>query len=709
MNKLTRHLSLAALAAVTLAGPAAAQVRDYRDIKTPALRKVTMPQPKRVQLANGMVVLLMEDHELPLIRGTARIRGGGREVAADKTGLSGILGQSWRTGGTTSRTGDQLDEFLESRAAIVETSANDDSMSVTLNVLKNDFDTVFPIFVDLMRNPAFRQEKIDLAKTQANTVISRRNDEPGAILQRETVKLGYGADSPYARQAEYATIASITRDDLLAFHKKFVHPNNIVLGFVGDFDTAQMEKKLRDAFASWPKGPQAPKPTAAINPARGGVYFVAKDDVNQSNISFVHAGTTRNNPDYAAIQVLNEILNAERLFPRIRTQQGLAYSVGGFIGADWDRPGLFVANMGTKSGTTLQAVNSLRTELTGLHTAPFTSEEVTRAKESILNAHVFTIDSRLKVLNQSMNLEFYGYPADWYQRYPSDVEKVTIADVARVAKTYVSPDKFATLVVGKEADFDKPLNTLGTVTPIDITIPELDAKPGAAPAAATSMQSTPEGLALMKKVQDFAGGKAALDAVKSVRVVQNATRTMPQGEMTMDIETVTVFPERHRSVIRMPMGEMTVVVTPETAFAILPGMGTRDMPASQRDDVKSQGRQDLITMLKYPERYTFTVAGTEKVNNVDGQILQVGIEGETARWVIDAATGKPLRKIAKGRGPMAQGDQVTDFTDFKTFGGITFPTAFTTTSNGQTVGSGKLTTVEVNPAVDSKAFEKPAA
>ncbi len=438
---------------LALAGPVMAQVKDPRQITTPPLRSFKVPQAKRVALPNGMVILLMEDRELPLISGTARIRGGARDIPAQKAGLLGILSQSWRTGGTQSKTGDQLDEFLESRAAVVETGGSADSTSVTFNVLKNDFDTVFPIFLDLIRAPALRQEKIDLAKTQANTGISRRNDDAGSILGRESGKLGYGADSPYARQAEYATIASITRDDLAAFHKRFVHPNNIVFGVVGDFDSAQMEKKLRAAFASWPRGPQAPAAVTGGTPAKPGVYFVAKDDVNQSNIAMVHTGTTRNNPDYPAIQVLNDIIADDRLFPRIRTEQGLAYSVGGGVGTDWDHPALFRAQLGTKSGSTLQAIESLRKELNALHTQPFTAQEMARAKESILNAHVFTMDSRAEVLGQAMNLEFYGYPADWYQVYPSRIEKVTTEDVARVAKKYVSPDKVALLVVGKDKDF----------------------------------------------------------------------------------------------------------------------------------------------------------------------------------------------------------------------------------------------------------------
>lgn len=469
-----KRIASIALAALT-AIPALAQVNDHREIKAPPLRAFNMPQPKRIALPNGMVIFLQEDKELPLVRGTAIIRGGARDVEAAKAGMAGIYGGAWRTGGTTTRSGDELDELLESRAASVETGTGMDSSTVSMNVLKQDFDTVFPIFVDVMRNPAFREDKIALAKTQAATGISRRNDEPGGILGRESTKLGYGPNSPYARQAEYATIASITRDDLLAFHKRFVHPNNIVMGFVGDFDAAQMEKKLRAAFGSWAKGPQAPKPTDESTPAKPGIYFIEKQDVTQANIAMVHPGTTRNSPDYPAIVVMNEMFAggfSGRLMQRLRTQRGLTYGVGGGLGTEWDRSGIFRVQMSTKSGTTLESVEALRNEVQGLLTQPFSDAELALAKESILAANVFTMDTRAKMLNQQMTLEFYGYPSDWYQRYPNLIEKVTLADVARVAKKYVSPDKLAILVVGNPGDFERPLSTLGQVTPIDITIPE---------------------------------------------------------------------------------------------------------------------------------------------------------------------------------------------------------------------------------------------
>ena len=204
-----------------------------------------------------MVIFLQEDHELPLIDGTARIRGGSVNEPANKAGLMDIYGEVWRTGGTKTQTGDQLDDFLEVRAAKVETGGGSDSTSISFSCLKGDLDDVFKAFVDVLQNPEFRAEKIDIAQKEEDDGISRRNDQVGEIAQRESVKLAYGPDNPYARVPEYATVAAITRQDLIDWHKKYVHPNNIILGISGDFDSVAMEARLRKAFDSWPKGPDA--------------------------------------------------------------------------------------------------------------------------------------------------------------------------------------------------------------------------------------------------------------------------------------------------------------------------------------------------------------------------------------------------------------------------------------------------------------------
>src|SRR5579862_9008895 len=251
---------VATLIALVVAIPqSSAQVENWKQIPIPKLPNFQPPQPKRIQLSNGMVIFLQEDHELPLVDGTARIRGGSVNEPADKVGLVDIFGEVWRTGGTKSQTGDKLDDFLEVRAAKVETGGGPDSTTISFSCLKGDLDDVFKAFVDVLQNPEFRADKIEIAQKEEEDSISRRNDEISEIAHREAVKLAYGSDNPYARIPEYATVAAVTREDLVAWHDKYVHPNNIILGITGDFDSAQMEARLRAAFETWPKGPEVPK------------------------------------------------------------------------------------------------------------------------------------------------------------------------------------------------------------------------------------------------------------------------------------------------------------------------------------------------------------------------------------------------------------------------------------------------------------------
>jgi zinc protease len=467
---------LAALVAISCSPmqTARAQTAEWQKIPVPQLHPFKPQEPRRVELKNGMIVFLQEDHELPLIDGVARVRGGSRSEPAAKTGLVDLYGDVWRTGGTRSQTGDQLDDFLEARAAKVETSGGVDSTTMGWSCLKGDFDDVFKIFVDLLREPAFRADKLDLAQWSAYDDISRRNDDVGSVTSREAAKLAYGKNNPYAAVPEYATIAAVSQQDLLAWHKQHVQPNNIILGISGDFDSAAMEAKLRQAFDSWPKGAPFKDAEIEFHPAKPGYYAINKTDVNQSNIRMVTLGTTRKNPDYYAIEVFNEAFGggfSSRLFKDIRTKRGLAYGVGGGIGTAYDHPGIERMAMGTKSQSTVEAIHALYENIDELKTNPIGDDEIKRAKDAILNSFIFNFDTPDKVLRERMAYEFYGYPADFLEQYRAGIEKVTKEDVARVAAKYIHKDQFAVLVVGNQAQFDKPLSSLGSVTNVDIAIP----------------------------------------------------------------------------------------------------------------------------------------------------------------------------------------------------------------------------------------------
>jgi zinc protease len=713
-----KRIALAVILSSALFVPiprSAAQATNWQQIPVPTLPAFYPQQPKRIELSNGMVIFLQEDHELPLIDGSARIRGGSSNEPASKVGLVDLFGEVWRTGGTKAQTGDQLDDFLEVRAAKVETGGGPDSTNISLSCLKGDFDDVFKVFADLLRNPEFRADKLDIAQKQTDDAISRRNDEVGGIAARESAKLAYGADNPYAREPEYATIAAITRQDLIDWHQAHVHPNHIILGVTGDFDSAAMEAKLRAAFESWPKGPELPKDDIQYHPAKPGYYLIPKEDVNQSNIEMVALGTTRNNPDYYAIAVFNEAFGggfSSRLFNDIRTKRGLAYNVGGGIGTNFGHPGILRFVMGTKSQSTIESVQAMDEDIDNLAKQPITDEEIKHAKDAILNAFIFRLDSPDKVLAERTTYEFYGYPADWLDKYPAEIQKVTAADVNRVAAKYLHRDQLAVLVVGNTKEFDKPLSSLGAVKEIDITIPP---PPGAKEAAqeeesAKPTESNEEGKAIAAKVVAAMGGEAKLVAIKAVKAELTLTQKTPQGEFPVQMETVVVFPDHLHAEMQTPGGTMTIVVTPDTAFMAMQDHGMRDFPASQKAETLEQIKRDPIFIASHwkDPNVLFRSAGTEKVGDVEARIVDVDAAGAAIRWYVDPQSGHILKETYRtlSQGQPAQGE--TDMDNWKQVNGLTLPLLRHNKQNGQDTSTSEYSTLEFNPKVDPKLFEKPA-
>ncbi len=688
----------------------AAQTQPWKQIPIPRLPAFNPAIPKRIELANGMMLFLQEDHELPLITALARIRGGSRLEPAAKVGLVDMYGDVWRTGGTKNKTGDQLDDFLEARAAKVETDGGTDSTTISLNCLKQDFDDVFSVFLDLLHNPEFREDKIDLVKKQMNSAISRRNDDPGSIAGREAAFLAYGKNNPYARVPEYSTVAAVTRADMANWHNSYVHPNNTIFGIVGDFDSAAMEAKLRKAFESWQKGSEAPKQEIEFNPAKPGLYYAAKEDVNQSEIRMVALGIRRDNPDYYAVTVMNEVFGggmSARLFSNIRTKLGLAYSVGGGIGSAFDHPGIFRLSMGTKSQTTAEAIKALNDEIQALINNPPSEDELRRGKDQILNSFVFNFDSPQKVLSERMAYEFYHYPLDFLERYRAGVDKVTAADVARVAKKYVHPGEFAILVVGND-EADKTLAALGPVAKLDIAIPP---PAGAqAPSTAAATASNPEGKALIAKVVEGLGGAAKLQSIKAIEEKINATRKTPQGEMPLDIDSLIVFPDRARQQVSTPMGPVLSVITPSASFMSMGGQ-VRDLPASAKEEGANSIKRDMIYVAQHANdpKFVFTAGPTEKIGNTDTRVLDINADGASTRWYVDPQTGHVLRIAYSANGMQGPVQRVQDNADFKAIDGLTLPFSASISENGEQVSKVSLQDVKINPPVDPKAFDKPAA
>ncbi len=451
--------------------------KHYTELEFPPLPEVQLPEYERYELDNGMVVYLVEDRDLPLISGRAIIRTGSRFEPANKVGLAELTGKVMRTGGTQNHPAEELNLILEQKAASVETKIGTTSGAASFNTLSEDLDTVFGLFTEVLRQPAFDPQKLALAKNQKQGAIARRNDEPQNIASREFNKLIYGETSPYARTVEYATLDNISRQDLIDFYQQYFRPDNIILGIVGDFDTDAMAERIDNAFGNWQvNGAAAPRDTPPVTQKYdSGLFLVDRPQLIQSNIFVGHLGGQFDNPDYPVLSVINGILNGfgGRLFNEVRSRQGLAYSVYGYWSPNYDFDGTFVAGGQTQSDSTVPFIQAVKAEIQKLRTTPITEQELINAKESILNSFVFNFENPSQTLSRLMRYEYFDYPKDFIFQYQAGVKNTSVEDVLEVAQLYLQPDKMVTLVVGNAQAMNPPLSNLESeVTTVDISIPQ---------------------------------------------------------------------------------------------------------------------------------------------------------------------------------------------------------------------------------------------
>ncbi len=430
------------------------------------------PEPDRVVLENGMVVYLLQDHELPLISMTATMRTGSWLDPADKIGLASLTGSIMRTGGGGSLSSEQVDEELEQFAGDVDISIGRQSGSASLDVLSKDLKRGLQIFAGLIRTPAFEPARVELAKLQAIEGIRRRQDHPGSIVGREFVKLLYGADHPTARESSIESITRITRDDLVAFHRKTVHPNGMMVGVTGDFDKPAMLALLREVFGDWKQG-EVPELTIADVPqnptAKSVVRFVNKE-ISQTHLRIGHLSIKEQDPDYVALAIANDILGGSsfrsRLFNDVRTKRGLAYSVGSRLNSGVHDQGVWLMRAETKLPSTQEVITRFVANLERMRTELVTDSELAEAKEAYVNSFVFSFASSSAIVGRLIELEYDGLPKDFLQQLRARVIALTKEEILTAAKTHFHPERLTIVAVGAGEALPKLLSGFGEVKEI---------------------------------------------------------------------------------------------------------------------------------------------------------------------------------------------------------------------------------------------------
>jgi zinc protease len=471
-----------ALAAPETGTAAATPAPDPRAIVYPPLA-ISFPKPQKILLPNGLLVYLFEDHELPLLDAAIDFKAGTIFDPADKAGLASLAASLMRVGGAGESTPDEIDEALEFGAARVSLYAGDDMLAGSVSAVKDRFPEALRLFASMLRAPRFDPSRLEIEKSRMLEDIRRRWDDPGTVAELNFRRLVYGAASPWARLPENDSISRLSRDDLVEFHRRYIHPNNAVMGVAGDFDAKAMKKLLEETFRGWTQAKVTPPPVPKVkDDIPVGVHLVDRP-LSQSHVEIGHLGAGRFDPDKFALKILNFILGeggfTSRLVKEVRSNRGLAYSVGGGVGLDSDR-GLFQISCSTKASSTVEAIDLIRTILRQMREEGPTEQEVKEAKEASINAFVFSVDGTANFMQAYLFYDFYNYPPDFLQTYRDNLAKVTREQVLQAARKRVNPDRLVILVVGDDKTFDRPLQSLGLGEPHPL---KLDQEP-AAPAAA---------------------------------------------------------------------------------------------------------------------------------------------------------------------------------------------------------------------------------
>ena len=451
-------ITILALAAATAATAPASAQKAAQLPKRPeeiTFKPLAFSAPKasdyRHVLSNGIVVYMAPSSELPLVELSLSFRGGDYLEPADKVGLAGMTAAMLRTGGTESLAPAELDEKLDFLATEVSIGARGTSCSASIDCLKANFDESLSLLMDMLRRPRLDDAKRKIAVDDMIEQMKQRNDDADPILGREWNMALYGEDHFEAREPTEASVRGITRADMAAYAARVFNPGNMIVSVSGDFEPKAMLAKLEAAFSTWPRGERMPEPPAPTAEMKPGVYHVEKE-IPQGKVYIGRRSITRDDPDYFAALVMNEILGGggftSRIMKTVRSDEGLAYSAGSSLDAGVWYPGEFRAGFQSKNPTVALAIKLIENEFERMRTTEVGAEELAVAKQSFIETFPRAFESKPAMLGIFVGDEWTGRDPSYWQTYRDNVSKVTAADVKRVAQRMLDIKGMAIFVVG---------------------------------------------------------------------------------------------------------------------------------------------------------------------------------------------------------------------------------------------------------------------
>jgi zinc protease len=419
----------------------------------PMAAQAAEPLGKRIVLKNGMVLLLAEKHEIPMVTVSMAIKAGSVVEPPSKPGLASLTA-ALLTQGTARRSANQISREIDFIGGSLSVSGGDDYASAGLRVLKKDLKTGLDLLADVLMHPAFEQKEIDRKVKETLASIQSQKDEPEVIAGEAFTKVVFGGH-PYGKTNDdvAAYLPKLTRQDLVDFYTKRYGPNDVIIAVVGDVAEKEIVSLLNEQFKGW-KTAERTTPERERPPVIGSIIVKKIDKkITQANIAMGHVGVSRENPDYYAVMIMNYILGgggfSSRLMDNIRDNRGLAYDVHSSFSAQKE-PGPFRVWVQTKNESANQAIDEIFKELKRIRTEAVTDKELADAKAYLTGSFPLRMDTSAKIAGMMTSIEIFNLGLDYPRKYPEIINAVTKDDILRVAKKYLVPEKIVIVVLGDQ-------------------------------------------------------------------------------------------------------------------------------------------------------------------------------------------------------------------------------------------------------------------
>lgn len=408
---------------------------------------------KRIFLENGMVLLLSEKHDIPMVTMTVAIKAGSTSEPLDKPGLASITA-SLLMQGTSKRTANQISREIDFIGGSLSTSGGDDYATANLRVLKKDLQMGLDVLSDVILYPVFDQKEIDRKVKATLAEIQQQKDEPAVIANEAFEKTVFGRH-PYGSVSDDVSVylPKLTRLDIVAFYSSQYSPNNAIIAVVGDVTEKEIVERLNSYFRPWQKKELLPSTIVRTPILDKVIVQKIQKDVTQANIVIGHIGIARENPDYYPVMIMNYILGgggfSSRLVDNIRDNRGLAYDVHSSFSAQKE-PGTFTVTIQTKNESANEAITEILKEIRRIQTVPVSEKELADAKAYLTGSFPLRMDTYAKIAGILTSIEIYNLGLDYPVKYPALINSVTREDIMLAARQYLHPDKIVIVVVADQ-------------------------------------------------------------------------------------------------------------------------------------------------------------------------------------------------------------------------------------------------------------------